>query len=106
MLPTDLAMKRFEIVLFRIQRRLKPPPCKGRSLLRPKPGKKTLNAALYLGLLLAVTHLAQGQTPGILGTTAPRWGVTDWFNLPDGSKSLDIGDFKGKVLYLYCFQSW
>ncbi len=43
---------------------------------------------------------------GILDQKAPAWGVTDWYQLPRGKKSLDIEDFKGKVVYLFCFQSW
>jgi thiol-disulfide isomerase/thioredoxin len=43
---------------------------------------------------------------GILGGQAPSWGVETWFNLADDRQRLDIDDFKGKVLYLYCFQSW
>ncbi|MFQ5607281.1 MAG: redoxin family protein, partial [Candidatus Zixiibacteriota bacterium] len=29
-----------------------------------------------------------------------------WHNLPPGKQTLDIDDYKGRVLYLYCFQSW
>ncbi|MDP7134267.1 MAG: redoxin family protein, partial [Planctomycetota bacterium] len=43
---------------------------------------------------------------GILGQKAPSWGVTEWKNLPEGKKQLDLEDFKSKVVYLYCFQSW
>lgn len=48
----------------------------------------------------------QRATPGILNQPAPSWGVKKWLNLADGARSLDVGDIKGKVLYLYCFQSW
>lgn len=43
---------------------------------------------------------------GILGQRAPEWDVRQWFNLPDGKDTVDLGDYKGKVVYLYCFQSW
>ena len=43
---------------------------------------------------------------GILDQKAPSFGVTQWRNLPKGKTTLDIDDFKGKVLYLYGFQSW
>ncbi|MCH7870168.1 MAG: TlpA family protein disulfide reductase [Planctomycetes bacterium] len=49
---------------------------------------------------------AQRAAPGILNKPAPGWGVKKWLNLADGVRSLDVSDFKGKVLYLYCFQSW
>lgn len=32
--------------------------------------------------------------------------MDQWFNLPDGMDALDIPDWRGKVVYLYCFQSW
>lgn len=48
----------------------------------------------------------QSPSYGILGRQAPEWGVETWFNLPAGSSALDLNDFAGKVVYLYCFQSW
>lgn len=61
---------------------------------------------MLLLFLLASTLGAQDVRYGILNKKAPSWGVQDWYQLPDGKKSLDITDFKGKVVYLYCFQSW
>jgi len=43
---------------------------------------------------------------GILGKPAPQWSVEQWLNLPPGKKKIEIQDFHGKVLYLFCFQSW
>lgn len=43
---------------------------------------------------------------GVLGEKAPSLGVKTWFNLPEGKDSVDVGDYKGKVVYLYGFQSW
>jgi len=43
---------------------------------------------------------------GILGEQASSLGVKTWFNLPPGKDSVDIGDYNGKVVYLYGFQSW
>lgn len=43
---------------------------------------------------------------GILDKTAPAWPVDQWFNLPAGRTSIDVGDYRGKVVYLYGFQSW
>jgi len=42
----------------------------------------------------------------MLGKQAPKWEVGRWHQLPEGKASLDISDFRGKVLYIYCFQSW
>ncbi len=44
--------------------------------------------------------------PGIAGEKAPAWKVSEWHQLPEGEKSLNVADYKGKVLYLYFFQSW
>lgn len=43
---------------------------------------------------------------GILDAKAPAWRVDEWFNLPDGRESIDLEDYRGKVVYLYGFQSW
>ncbi|MFB3139045.1 MAG: peroxiredoxin family protein, partial [Phycisphaerales bacterium] len=43
---------------------------------------------------------------GIAGTKAPNWGVAQWINLPQDKQAIDVADFKGKVVYLLCFQSW
>jgi len=43
---------------------------------------------------------------GIVGQQAPKWETSKWVGLPTGKKSLDIKDVKGKVTYLYFFQSW
>lgn len=43
---------------------------------------------------------------GVLGEKAPSLGVTTWLNLPEGKDSVDVGDYEGKVVYLYGFQSW
>lgn len=46
------------------------------------------------------------QEPGIVGRSAPAWTVDAWHNLPAGQASLDIDELRGKVIYLFCFQSW
>ena len=43
---------------------------------------------------------------GIVGQQAPKWETSKWIGLPTGKKSFDINDVKGKVTYLYFFQSW
>ncbi len=43
---------------------------------------------------------------GILGKAAPEFSVSKWINLPEGKKSFGIADTKGKITYLYFFQSW
>ncbi len=48
----------------------------------------------------------RSATYGIQGSNAPSWGVETWFNLPESKQRLDVHDFRDRVLYLYCFQSW
>ena len=43
---------------------------------------------------------------GIVGQQAPKWETSKWIGLPAGKTSFDINDVKGKVTYLYFFQSW
>lgn len=50
--------------------------------------------------------MISNHTYGIQDEKAPAWGVTTWFNLPDGKQALDRHDFDGKLLVVYCFQSW
>ena len=58
--------------------------------------------------ILGLMKPLQAQIPpgGILNQKAPSWEVNQWFQLPEGKETLDISDFEGKVVYLYCFQSW
>ena len=59
---------------------------------------------LFISLITLTYTYAVGA--GIKGQKAPSFSVTEWTNLPEGKKSLDVSDYEGKVLYLYCFQSW
>ncbi len=43
---------------------------------------------------------------GIIGQQAPNWSVSQWKQLPVGITTLNVDDFRGKILYLYFFQSW
>lgn len=57
--------------------------------------------------MFASPILAQGQPErGIVGRPAPEWQVSQWRQLPAGKSSINIDDYKGKVTYLYFFQSW
>ena len=37
---------------------------------------------------------------------APSWQGTEWINLDEGRKTLDVSDLKGQVIYLAFFQKW
>lgn len=43
---------------------------------------------------------------GIAGQQAPPWKVSQWHQLPTGAVTLNVEDFRDKVIYLYFFQSW
>ncbi|KKM66280.1 hypothetical protein LCGC14_1482750 [marine sediment metagenome] len=66
-----------------------------------------LDADRLLEVLSRAKSKGQAQPErGVLGKKAPSFGVRTWFNLPKGKDSVDIGDYEGKVVYLYGFQSW
>ena len=77
-----------------------------------------LTFAVAITLMPSVSHQALGQSGtvnppvkaqpkrGIVGQQAPQWETSKWIGLPAGKTSFDIEDVKGKVTYLYFFQSW
>ena len=58
----------------------------------------------FFSLSLAI-H-AQAQDRGILGQPAPEWKTSKWIQSNPPSPKPQPDDYKGKVLYLYFFQSW
>ena len=63
-----------------------------------------LLATVMFGLVTSA--VAERRTLGILNQKAPSLGVSKWFYLPEGKTTFDLKDVQGKVVYLYCFQSW
>ena len=55
--------------------------------------------------LLNQISTANAKDNGI-GMIAPTWGETEWINLPQGKKKLDVEDYRGRVVYLALFQQW
>lgn len=49
--------------------------------------------------------MADGRT-GVVGQRAPDWDVETWRRLPQGTSRLEVDDLAGRVIYLFCFQSW
>jgi peroxiredoxin len=44
---------------------------------------------------------------GLVGHPAPEMGVTDWIDeAGKPTKPIKMSDLRGKLVYLYCFQSW
>jgi thiol-disulfide isomerase/thioredoxin len=63
-------------------------------------------ATTFLVLAGFLSTASARQDLGIKGHPAPPWEVTQWHQLPEGKTELGLNDFKGKVIYLYGFQSW
>ena len=63
---------------------------------------------VFIGLVFAALSAStSAASPGIQGQVAPPWKVSEWFNTsPEESSTVELSDFDGKVVYLYCFQSW
>lgn len=57
-------------------------------------------------LITACSAQSQHQRGGILNQTAPAITVDEWVSLPPGSTAPTPESLKGKIIYLYCFQSW
>lgn len=66
-----------------------------------------LLAVATIGMTLPAAADAAPRTHGILGKKAPELTVSNWTGA-DGEKieSPRLEDYKGKVVYIYCFQSW
>ena len=68
---------------------------------------KNIARFAVVAALLTMASMAMARNErGILGKAAPNWSVDQWLNLPTGQKRIDIQNFRGKALYLLCFQSW
>lgn len=67
---------------------------------------RALFLVAILGLLVAQPANAGEKPQGIVGLKAPAWEVDQWFNLPEGKDSIDVTDLRGKVIYLFAYQSW
>jgi thiol-disulfide isomerase/thioredoxin len=74
-------------------------------------------AALWVGVMGTVVPVAFAQSGtqsqkskravrGILGQLAPELAVNKWQQLPAGQTEVKLDDYRGKVVYLYFFQSW
>lgn len=66
--------------------------------------------ALVVTGIVVVSQFGQAESAkrdlGIVGQLAPELKVSKWIGLPSGKLRLEANDFKGKVTYLYFFQSW
>jgi len=46
------------------------------------------------------------QQYGNVGEKPAEWNVQQWLNLPSAKQTVQLADYQGKILYLYCFQAW
>ena len=60
----------------------------------------------YLKVLDRAAATAMQAQLGIRGHLAPGLEIDHWYNLPQDKKAIDVDDYRGKVVYLYAFQSW
>ncbi len=72
--------------------------------------KKEHGFSLYVAVvaccvLMSQVHSASAEDNST-GMMAPTWGKTEWINLPQAKSSLDIEDYRGRVVYLALFQQW
>jgi thiol-disulfide isomerase/thioredoxin len=67
---------------------------------------RTLTLLMMLTLAITACRASGQRIRGIRGQQAPKWEVGQWRNLPEDKQSIDISDYAGKVVYLFCFQSW
>ncbi len=86
-----------------VQRALKAPPP---AAATKEPRVTTPDNAVPFTIDLGRDRGPQRAGLGVLDAPAPAWDIDTWFNLPEGKGSLDIADYRGKVVYLYGFQSW
>jgi thiol-disulfide isomerase/thioredoxin len=76
--------------------------------------KRFLGAVGILAVVLGLSGAAPAgdgavelRRRGIVGQAAPTWsGIESWHQLPKGKSALDVTEYRGKVVYLYFFQSW
>ena len=68
--------------------------------------KETMKKMVVPFLLSFLFLVNSAWAKGVEGQKAPPWHVSDWINLEDGKQSLEVSELKGKVVYLYSFQSW
>ena len=61
---------------------------------------------IFALLITACSAQSKKHKGGILNQTAPAITVDQWVSLPEGSTAPTPESLKGKIIYLYCFQSW
>jgi thiol-disulfide isomerase/thioredoxin len=69
--------------------------------------RRLLAATMLLALCAIPGHQADaGRRRGIVARKAPPLHANEWFGLAKGASTFDVSAHKGKVIYLFFFQSW
>ena len=68
--------------------------------------RRSMKLLLIMLAMLLVPPGAMSQSLGIASQVAPELGVTQWFNLPEGAETIELADYRGKVVYIFCWQKW
>jgi len=65
---------------------------------------------VVFGILACLSTLQMGNAQqnkgGIEGKKAPEIKVDEWVHVPEGEKEPTKEELEGKVIYMYCYQSW
>ena len=62
---------------------------------------------LFIVLLVSIPLIdSVGGSPGIAGQKAPEWQIKSWIDDNGKPTNVRLADYKGKVVYILCFQSW
>ena len=69
---------------------------------------KLFKSFLYCYIIVSLGNLPSAYaTPhSLVGNKAPELRINDWYFLEPGKKAPRLKDYKDKIVYLYCFQSW
>jgi peroxiredoxin len=67
--------------------------------------KSIIILVIVIAMSLSASGFGADKKFGIEGKPAPKWDIKEWFNLPEGKTTLDLKDFKGKVVYITFFQT-
>ena len=67
--------------------------------------KPFLLYGVVLSVFVVINSLYSAPHP-LVGQKAPELRINDWHFLDDGRKVPRLKDYKNKVVYLYCYQSW
>jgi len=95
-------------VILRIDGQPTPTPQALVQVLRSKPRYTgdTLTLEVQRGEELLQLEAKLTSRPTLVGEPAPPWTPERWSNLAEGQQPPTLESLKGKVVVLFCYQSW